>query len=389
MKTVWVLVLAAVTAVTTYGAWRVISEQVAEDRAPGRAVRGAGAASAGLFDTLIARADEATRLEIETDRGSIVVEKTPAGWTLPSRGGYRVSDENLRRVVLNLTEMELVEPKTADPANHATLGLRRPDPSLGSGAPGEGPTRVRLMGADGALVDVIVSEPTFQAQRSRVFVRETDGDQTYLFEGRVDAPVSVRRWLPDPVIRMLEADVARVEVDRVDGAGFVLERVEGADPADAFIVADLVEGETERDTNLPTTIAGGLGYIQVEDLRPAAQLEATPVVARLRFVSSDGLVIVVTVRRASEGVAAWATFDVGVAEGVEASAELQETVDAWRANVEGFAFKLPAFASGRLLYARSALVEGEPVAGTTEPAADAGGDGASGGGDDAGAGSDG
>ncbi len=53
-------------------------------------------------------------------------------WGLEDRGGYRVQPSKLRGMLTALTELRLVEPRTADPSQFSRLGLEDPNGTTGT-----------------------------------------------------------------------------------------------------------------------------------------------------------------------------------------------------------------------------------------------------------------
>src|SRR3954452_19676836 len=81
-----------------------------------------GLAFPGLATTL----QGAARIEIRKHDGTLVLVRQGDAWVLPEKGGYPVRAEKLREMLVGLTELRLTEARTADPGQHARLGVDDP-----------------------------------------------------------------------------------------------------------------------------------------------------------------------------------------------------------------------------------------------------------------------
>lgn len=379
--------LVAAAAVSAGGAWLVLRPGAGPTTGAGS---GAGSTSAGelaggaalpasLTPALAAGAASAARVEITSDEGTLTLARSGEAWGIEERGGYPVPVDRIRRLLVQLDGLKPIEAKTATPENHARLGVDLPEP--GSAAPlsvqpGTGPTRVRVLdGGGAALADVVLGTEVFQGNASRVFARRAEENQTYLAEGTVEAPARVVRWIERGVVRLDKAQVQRVEVTRADGEAYTIVAVPAAAPAEGdgaagdvaevppppaqFVLDPMPEGRGMSNEFIGGSVAGALGFLSVDDVRPAAEAPATEPLLTAVFTTSGGMTLTARVgltgAEDEEDVKAWATF---AAEG-EGAAAVNEKAAGW-------AFEVPRFTwenLARRVADLTAAIEPEPGVG--------------------------
>jgi hypothetical protein len=83
-----------------------------------------------MFPDLAPRLQQAARIEVIHQGKPMAIEKREVAghvrWGLADRGGYPVQETKLRSMLTALTELRLVEQRTADPTQFATLGVEDP-----------------------------------------------------------------------------------------------------------------------------------------------------------------------------------------------------------------------------------------------------------------------
>ena len=80
-----------------------------------------------MFPGLAPRLQDAAKVEI-TNQGktTMIAQRKATAGAWPATGGYPVLDTKLRELLTGLTELRLVEPRTAEPGQLARLGLEDP-----------------------------------------------------------------------------------------------------------------------------------------------------------------------------------------------------------------------------------------------------------------------
>lgn len=340
------LLIAGVTAVIAAAAAFIVGQggsTAAEDGTPER-----------LVTDLADRAGDIARIEIVSGSGTLELVRTDGRWTLPANDGYPADLTKVRELVAGIEAIEPVEQKTANPANHARLGLNTPEPDDDDDAPAGAPVRVRLLAEDASTIaDVILGNRT----ATGVFVRTAGADQTWLAESVPDASSEPNGWYDQRPVQVERDEVRTVTIEHPDG-----ETVRIVRDGEGFKLAELPEGTQPIGPWQAGQTAGALGFLTVEDVRAASAIEfdaaeRTTVTFELEPTDdaespSPGLIA----RVAEVEGRAWATFEA-TGPGAEA---VNETTRGW-------AYAISSFTRDALVKRTGELVE--PI----EPADDSGG----------------
>lgn len=239
------------------------------------------------------KTDAVQVVEIRTASDSLRLARTVEGWLATDRGDYPADAGRVRQLVLGMSQLRRLEPKTSDPARHARLELAevtRPDSKA---------TRIDLLNEEGeALAALLVGKTRdFQAAgRSRYFVRDAGQDQAWLVEG-VLPPVldEMRNWLQQDLLAGIDDNSIRtVTVRHADGQAFTIKR---GDPDDDFMLADLADGEqldSQQAVDAVAATVRGLSLKEFADDAPARRAEP---VATVEVETFNGVRVTVDIRQ--------------------------------------------------------------------------------------------
>jgi hypothetical protein len=195
---------------------------------PGNPEAPAGAGKLA-FEGLASKLGGATRIEIGKHDGRLVLERKGDAWVVADRGGYPVRPERVRELLVGLTEIRLLEPRTADPAMHERLGVDDP------AKPGSAGLLLRVQEANGAsMAELVVGRRRVRTQGNlpeSAYIRRPAEAQSWLAEGRLPVDADPQLWLDRDVVNLPAARVREVAVRRANEAELVLARGEASDGA--------------------------------------------------------------------------------------------------------------------------------------------------------------
>lgn len=287
------LLLLGGAAILSAGGALLLSQD--RDGTPGSAAPGVGGL---VFPGLAQRLAGAARIEITKPDSTLVVQREGDRWVLPQKGGYPVRPERVRELLVGLTELKLIEPRTADPAQHARLGLDDPA-TAGSSA-----LLLRVLdGAGAPIAALIAGRRRVRTQGNlpeSVYVRRPGEAQTWLAEGRLPVDADPQLWLDRDIANLPSARIRRL-VARRDGAEPVeLERPEGEPEAPFAVVAPPgVEGPLD-DIALDE-IGRAFEFLTFLDVTRAAEIPGTAL-GEASFTLTEGLGIAVTPHKDGENL---------------------------------------------------------------------------------------
>ena len=258
-------------------------------------------ASAGgpLFPVLEERVNDVTEVTVTGQDGSFTVKREGDSWGALDKGGYPIDFSKVKALVVGVSGFDVIEPKTANPAYHAKLGVEAPD------AADSESKRVTLKDDAGTvLADVIVGDARAAAGRGggqpSLYARRADEDQAYEVTGRLVVDANAANWLDRKIVALPQERVAAVTITHPDGEVLRVSRT-SADETD-FAVADLPEGRELVWEGVARSVATAAQNLSLEDVGRAGELfdfdAAETTVAEYR--TFDGLVLTATTAQADD-----------------------------------------------------------------------------------------
>lgn len=292
------------------------------------ATRGDQAASVGPTDrrALPGFADRVAGVaSLRLTRGATTVNfrRVDRNWVVVEKGNYPADESRLRRLLLQLAELELVEPKTDRPELLARLDLD--DPANGKS------TEITARDRGGATVGQIVigrGRPTDIGHGDAgVYVRRAGSDQAWLARGAFELGGDAQAWLDRRIVDIAPGKVASVVLTAADGGAVTLARISADQPF--AIDKPPADGHPKPDDALAAP-AGGLQSLQLTDVKPAAAQPPMPEGGTTAaFTTFDGLVF--RLRLTPPEAGDWLTIDVtGDGRGEADAKALAARLSPWR-----------------------------------------------------------
>ncbi|MFZ4409362.1 MAG: DUF4340 domain-containing protein [Paracraurococcus sp.] len=237
-----------------------------------------GLAFPGLADRL----QGAARIEIRKHEGSVVLARQGDAWGLADKGGYPVRAEKLREMLVGLTELRLTEARTADPGQHARLGVDDP------GQAGSTALLLRVLDGKGApLAELILGRRRVRTQGNvpeSIYVRRPEESQAWLAEGRLAVDADPQLWLDRDIANLAPDRIRRVEIRRSGEPDLVLGRA-----ADApRLHVEQPAGAPPADEVTLDEVARAFEFLTFLEVKPAAEAPGKPI-GESRFDLADGL----------------------------------------------------------------------------------------------------
>jgi hypothetical protein len=298
-----------------------------------------------MFPDLAPSLQQATKIEVVHQGKPMVIEKRTVGsqvrWGLADHGGYPVQETKLRSMLTALTELRLVEQRTSDPTQFATLGVEDPN------AKDSNSNLLRVLDASGKpLLALIVGHRRVRTGGNvpeEVYVRRPDENQSWLAEGSLDVDSDPQLWLDRDIMNIDHSRIAKVVVTH--GA----ETLDFARAKDKFALETPADHPKLDDYKLED-VSRALELLTFEDVHPNA---ATPEdqIGTSVFSTSDGLTVTASVYRAPPDAAATADAtakpagdrDVLARFSVTGKDKAKTEVDRLQARLAGWTYSLGAW----------------------------------------------
>lgn len=217
------------------------------------------------------------------------LNRTDAGWVVAERQ-YPADTGRLRKLLLDLGSLEVLEPKTRDPKSYAKLGVEDSNSA----------------GARSSRIDVTTSKQSFALLIGRsggtkdVYVRLVDAPQALLARPQILVEADPRRWIDHAIADIALARVTRVDVTPASGRAYSARR---ADPKDPFVLDGAKSATAPVVQSDLQAVAESLAGFTSDDVRQITSASIASGSPSLRVQTFDGLDVNVTGR--AEGSRFW------------------------------------------------------------------------------------
>jgi Domain of unknown function (DUF4340) len=229
-------------------------------------------------------------------RGPMTADFTAIGrrWVLVEKGNYPAAPERMRRLLLGLADLTLIEPKTKRANLLARLDLD--DPKNGRS------TLVTLQDRAGKTVAALIVGKSradlLGGGSGGVYVRKPGDDQAWLARGSLDVSGDIVGWLDRRILDIPPSRIAAVTLTGADGTALALRRA-AADGK--FVVESAPAGSKFKGDAALAAPAAALAALTLDDVKPAALLPVPATgVATASFTTKDGLTVALRVFAANK-----------------------------------------------------------------------------------------
>jgi uncharacterized protein DUF4340 len=266
--------------------------------------------------------NEVTEIRISKgDATRATLRKRDADWSVVERE-YTADSGKVRKLLLDLGSLAVVEEKTSDPASYARLGVED----------------VKTPQAGGTLVEIITPKKVFSlivgrtADARSSYVRVSGAKASALASPQVMAEADPKRWLDHALVDIPESRVKEIAVTPASGPGYSITR-EKKEQTD-FTVTNVPKGRELTGPGAANPAAGDLTSFQLDDVRHAPA-DAKPA-ASATFRTFDGLDI--KVDGALEGERHFVALTP-----TSTAKETQAEAEVLAARTKGWQFEVPAY----------------------------------------------
>jgi len=258
------------------------------------------------------------------DATHTTLKKGATDWVVDERG-YPADSGKVRKLLLDLASLNVVEEKTRTPANFPQLGVEDVSSPKATG------TRIDAKGA-GKTYSLIVGK---SAGASSGYVRVSGSMQSLLAAPSLTVDADPKRWLDHTLLDVAQDRVKDFTIKPATGPTYSASRP-SKDKTD-FAVADIPKGRELSNPTAADPIAGSLTGLTLDDAQHTPATAPDPKsLSHATFHTFDGMSVDVTGRK--DGTR---TLISVAATSTDKATEAQ--AQALTARTQGWEFEIPAY----------------------------------------------
>jgi hypothetical protein len=256
------------------------------------------------------------------DGTKTTLRKGTADWTVAERD-YPADSGKVRKLLLDLATLKVVEEKTHVPENYPALGVEDTNSAKATG------THIELV-TPAKTYTLIVGK---SSGAKSGYVRVANAPQSFLATPLVTVDTDPKRWLDHTLIDIAQERIQQVAVKPAEGPAYTAAR-EKKEQSD-FTVPEVPKGRELSNPAAADPIAGSLASVSLDDVQRAPQ---TPPAggSHATFTTFDGLKIDVAGRKdGSRGLVTLTPSSTAAATEAEA-----KTLNG---RLKGWEFEIPSY----------------------------------------------
>ena len=255
---------------------------VGRDGGPGVAESG-GLAIPGLAGKI----NDVAVIAVQAGETKLSIRRTGNGWVVDEKHRYPADVGKVRKLVVELAGLELLERKTVREDRYARLEVEDPSAKDTKSA------ALTLKTASGETVaELIVGKRRFGLFRSSgrgIYLRKLDDPQVWLARGDIEVGRTALEWLDRKLVRVEEENIHRIVIRQPDGD--TVTAVKPTQKQKYFTVENIPEGRKLSRENAVDRISTTFDEVDLNDVRPTSDISFPEAHVRAELTTFYGLTV--------------------------------------------------------------------------------------------------
>ena len=240
-----------------------------------------------VFEGLGEQLNNAFSVEIQTAERKFTIQRVANGWGIADLKGYPANFDKLKTVLVELSQLRYLEPKTADPARFDRLELRDVT------AKGAKSKKVTVKDKAGkSLAEGLIgkrNENLFGTGKGGVYMRIAGKKESWLIEGIVSTGSGPADWVSKKILDISGDAMKRLQIASPKGGRVAVGRKAVKDKN--FTLEDIPAGKRQRGEWETNQMPKAFENLELIDLKRADEMDFAKATYKGSFTTFDGLVI--------------------------------------------------------------------------------------------------
>jgi hypothetical protein len=312
-----------------------------------------------VFPDLLDSLNDLDRIVVRHKDGVETLQAAEDGWVYVERDNYPVQSDKVGELVVKLSRLEKIEPKTKLAERYDRLDLADPDVKEDTRA-----KEVTLIDSDGAeMARLLVGKRKFTlgSTEGGTYILLPDDPQAWLVTGELNPGARARDWLVREITDIKDKDIKRIRIVHPDGEELVVYKDSPDQPN--YAVEGIPEDMVLRRDSIADDTGRVLSNLLLDDVKKAADVDfPSDQTIQATFEGFDGFTIDVDL--IENGDENWLRFRGMAGQSGPAPEESSEgdkpnwanVIAELNAKTEGWVYQLPGYEVAPLKKRMSDLV---------------------------------
>lgn len=262
-----------------------------------RDMRRGESAGSPVFPRLAASLNDITEIRLVKSGGktAVTLRRGEKQWQVVERSLYLADGGKLRKLLIDLSDLKVVEQKTSNPEHYAVLGVEDVNAATATGV------RVELSGAPQPIALIVGKSAGGRSSYARV----GESAQSIAVTPALTLDTEPKNWLDRVVVDIAANRVQQARIEGGKGATYVAQRESRAQTD--LTVPDLPKGRELASPTAANPLSSALSGLSFEDVRPLPATEQWGSdAAHAEYRLFDGMILEIAGRK--EGEQHWITL---------------------------------------------------------------------------------
>ncbi len=252
--------------------------KVSEDKAPQTEM-----VRTYLHPGLIDRLNDIGRVHLKSAEHETILVRDHDAWKVENRDGFPAEFAHVKRAVLQMAELKLVEEKTTIPENYPRIGVADIDSDEADG------TLIELTtDTNEAIAALVIGNALNTGARKQHYVRKLGGQQSWLVAGELDISAETYKWHESDITDIDTQRVKQVSIQTQEGETILVAKSDSS--KNYFELANIPEGYEAKSKATISSIGAILLSLKFNDVASATRVGQLTSIKQIELQTFDGLV---------------------------------------------------------------------------------------------------